>query len=184
MGYFYLAIAIIGELIGTTLLKMSQGFSKWGIGIVALIAYVICFYFFSKSLKIIDLGVAYAIWSGVGIVITTIIGIIIWKEKVNLITIIGELIGTTLLKMSQGFSKWGIGIVALIAYVICFYFFSKSLKIIDLGVAYAIWSGVGIVITTIIGIIIWKEKVNLITILAITMIIIGIMLLNLMSASN
>lgn len=97
------------------------------------------------------------------------------------IAIIGELIGTTLLKMSQGFSKWGIGIVALIAYVI---FFSKSLKIIDLGVAYAIWSGVGIVITTIIGIIIWKEKVNLITILAITMIIIGIMLLNLMSASN
>lgn len=100
------------------------------------------------------------------------------------IAIIGELIGTTLLKMSKGFSKWGIGIVALIAYVICFYFFSKSLKIIDLGVAYAIWSGVGIVITTIIGIIIWKEKVNLITILAITMIIIGIMLLNLMSASN
>jgi len=100
------------------------------------------------------------------------------------IAIIGELIGTTRLKMSQGFSKWGIGIVALIAYVICFYFFSKSLKIIDLGVAYAIWSGVGIVITTIIGIIIWKEKVNLITILAITMIIIGIMLLNLMSASN
>lgn len=100
------------------------------------------------------------------------------------IAIIGELIGTTLLKMSQGFSKCGIGIVALIAYVICFYFFSKSLKIIDLGVAYAIWSGVGIVITTIIGIIIWKEKVNLITILAITMIIIGIMLLNLMSASN
>ncbi|KRL61794.1 DMT family transporter [Lactobacillus psittaci] len=88
MGYFYLAVAIIGELIGTTLLKLSQGFSKLGIGVAALIAYAICFYFFSKCLEMVDLGVAYAIWSGVGIIVTTLIGLLIWKEEVKPLTVL------------------------------------------------------------------------------------------------
>ncbi|EEX23413.1 SMR family transporter [Lactobacillus mulieris] len=107
------------------------------------------------------------------------------KEYVYLlIAIIGELIGTTLLKASDGFSKLFLGLLALFSYASCYFFFSKCLRTISLGVAYAIWSGVGIVITTVIGIILWKEKTNLITVLAIIMIIIGIILLNLTTTNK
>lgn len=69
MQYFYLALAIVAEVIGTTCLKASEGFSKIVPSIVALFAYGVAFFFLSLVLKTIPTGVAYAIWSGVGIVL-------------------------------------------------------------------------------------------------------------------
>jgi|SRR5699024_853918 len=89
MSYLFLALAIIAELIGSSLLKASEGFSKLYPTFGVIIAFVGSFFFLSLSLKIIPLNVAYALWSGIGIIATTIISILIWKEKINLASISG-----------------------------------------------------------------------------------------------
>ncbi|MFY0759831.1 quaternary ammonium compound efflux SMR transporter QacH [Metabacillus dongyingensis] len=89
MSYLYLALAIVGELIGSSLLKASDGFSKLFPTIGVIIAFVSCFFFLSVSLKTIPLNTAYAIWSGLGVVFTTIISVLIWKEKINMASIAG-----------------------------------------------------------------------------------------------
>ncbi|UQS82182.1 multidrug efflux SMR transporter [Bombilactobacillus folatiphilus] len=89
MSYLYLVVAVIGEILGTSLLKASNGFTQLFATLGALLSYGICFYFLSLSLKTINLSVAYALWSGIGIVATTAISYFIWKENLNFMTIIG-----------------------------------------------------------------------------------------------
>ncbi|PLR91994.1 DMT family transporter [Bacillus sp. T33-2] len=102
MSYVYLAIAIVAELIGTSLLKASEGFTKL-LPTAGVILFFICaFFFMSLSLKTIPLNIAYAIWSGLGTVATVIISILIWKEKVTVGSIIGIsliVIGVVVLNM-------------------------------------------------------------------------------------
>lgn len=102
MSYLYLALAIVGELIGSSLLKASEGFSKLFPTIGVIIAFVGCFFFLSLSLKTIPLNTAYAIWSGLGIVFTAIISVLIWKEKINMASITGIiliLVGVVILNL-------------------------------------------------------------------------------------
>jgi small multidrug resistance pump len=102
MSYLYLALAIVGELIGSSLLKASEGFSKLFPTIGLIIAFVGCFFFLSLSLKTIPLNTAYAIWSGLGLVFTTIISVLIWKEKINMASIAGIiliLVGVVILNL-------------------------------------------------------------------------------------
>lgn len=102
MSYLYLAISISLELIGTSLLKASEGFSKLFPTLGVIVAFISCFFFLSLSLKTIPLNTAYAIWSGIGIVATVIISVSIWKEKINLASIVGItfiLIGVTILNL-------------------------------------------------------------------------------------
>lgn len=89
MSYLYLFFAILGELLGTNLLKLSEGFTKPVQTISALLSYGLCFFFLSLSLKKIPLGVAYATWSAVGLVFTAIISVMIFNEKINVYTVIG-----------------------------------------------------------------------------------------------
>lgn len=89
MSYLYLTLAITGELVGSSLLKASDGFTKLYPTIGVVIGFISCFFFLSLSLKTIPLNTAYAIWSGVGIVATTIISVLIWKEKINMASVIG-----------------------------------------------------------------------------------------------
>jgi small multidrug resistance pump len=83
MGYLYLGIAIACELIGTTFLKYSAGFTKLVPAVISVTAYGICFFFFSKSMLDINLSVAYATWSALGLVITTFISCAIFKEGIT-----------------------------------------------------------------------------------------------------
>jgi len=83
MGYLYLAIAIAGELIGTTYLKYSEGFTKPVPSAISIISYGLCFFVFSKSLMTINLSVAYATWSAAGLIITTLISFLIFKEGIT-----------------------------------------------------------------------------------------------------
>lgn len=79
-----LLIAAIGlEVIGTMLLKMSDGFAKWHLGLAAIGLYAICFWALATVLRSIPVGVAYAIWSGVGIVGITAIGAIMFGERLG-----------------------------------------------------------------------------------------------------
>ena len=86
----FLSIAIISEVIATTALKLSDGFTKVIPSIVVTIGYGVAFYFLSLSLKTIPIGVAYAIWSGVGIVLTIVVGVFLWRESLDIARIIGS----------------------------------------------------------------------------------------------
>jgi small multidrug resistance pump len=89
MAYILLAFSIIGELIGTSMLKASQGFTKLYPSLLTIIAFVFSFYLISLVLKTLPLNMTYAIWSGVGTVATALISIFIWKEKINAGSAIG-----------------------------------------------------------------------------------------------
>ncbi|KRM97759.1 small multidrug resistance protein [Loigolactobacillus rennini DSM 20253] len=88
-GYIYLGIAIIGELLGTNLLKLSVGFTRLFPTLGTLLAYGFCFYFLSLSIKTVPLNLAYASWAGLGLIFTTIISIFLWREPLNAIGILG-----------------------------------------------------------------------------------------------
>ena len=89
MAYLYLTLAIIGELTGTTLMKYSNGFTRIFPAIGCLAAYAACFFFFSKSLQNINLSIAYATWSGIGIIASTVISVYLFKESISLLGILG-----------------------------------------------------------------------------------------------
>jgi small multidrug resistance pump len=88
MGYFYLAIAIIMEAVAMTALK-SGGFSKVLPTLIMAAGYGISFYFMLLALKTIPMGITYAIWAGVGIVLIAIIGIVRYNEIPDLAALIG-----------------------------------------------------------------------------------------------
>lgn len=87
--YLSLAIAIISEVIATTALKSSDGFSKLGPSLLVVIGYAISFYFLSLSLKAIPIGIAYAIWSGCGIILISALAFFMFGQKLDLPAIIG-----------------------------------------------------------------------------------------------
>ena len=84
-GWIYLAIAIVLEIAATTLLKLSDGFTKpvWGMASIGL--YSICFFALAPALKYLPVGMVYAIWSGIGIVAIAIIGAFFFDEKLALV---------------------------------------------------------------------------------------------------
>jgi small multidrug resistance pump len=92
MKYFYLAIAIISEVIATSALKVSEEFTKLIPSIVVLVGYSVSFYFLSLVMKSIPVGLVYAIWSGLGIVLISIIGSVIFGQKLDLAAVIGILL--------------------------------------------------------------------------------------------
>ena len=85
----YLAIAIVSEVIGTSLLTASHGFARWGYAVASLAAYGCAFYFLSIPLKTIPTGIVYAIWSGVGIVLVSAIGALFFKQMLDMPALIG-----------------------------------------------------------------------------------------------
>jgi len=95
--------------------------------------------------------------------------------------ILSEVIATTALKLSDGFTKIIPSVIVVIGYGASFYLLSISLKVIPIGLAYAIWSGVGIVLTVIAGIIIWRESLDWARVIGIILIILGILVINLFS---
>jgi len=87
--YIFLGIAIVTEVIATTLLRFSEGFTKLGYTVGSLALYGVSFYMLSQVLSHIPTGIAYAIWSGVGIVLISLAGWIISGQKLDLPAIIG-----------------------------------------------------------------------------------------------
>ena len=89
MGYWYLAIAIVAEVLATSALKESQGFSKLLPTLLVMAGYGASFYFLSLVLQTIPIGVAYALWAGLGIVLITIVGAVVFGQKLDLAAILG-----------------------------------------------------------------------------------------------
>ena len=90
LKFFYLLLAIVFEVIATISLKLSNGYTQITPTIVMAISYVVCFYFLSKCLnEFISIGYFYAIWAGLGIVLITLLGVIFFKNVVDIPGVIG-----------------------------------------------------------------------------------------------
>lgn len=83
-GWGYLTIAIVLEVIATTLLKFSDGFTKLGFASGAIALYCACFFFMAPAYKTLPAGVVYAVWSGIGIVAIAALGVFYFKETLDL----------------------------------------------------------------------------------------------------
>ncbi len=88
-NWIFLCVAIIAEVIATSALKSSEGFSKPIASVIVVLGFIIAFYCLSLTLKTIPVGIAYAIWSGVGIVLVTTIAWIVFDQKLDVWGIIG-----------------------------------------------------------------------------------------------
>ena len=89
MSYLYLAVAIVAEVIATSALKATEGFSRIGPSVLVVAGYATAFYCLSLTLRDMPVGVAYAIWSGVGIVLVTAIAWLWYGQKLDLAALVG-----------------------------------------------------------------------------------------------
>jgi small multidrug resistance pump len=88
-AYIYLFFAILAETIGTVALQASQQFTRIGPSIVVVIGYALSFYLLAITLKTMNLGIVYAIWSGLGIVMIAGIAYLVYGQKLDLPAILG-----------------------------------------------------------------------------------------------
>lgn len=89
LAYSLLGLAIISEVIGSTFLVKSESFTKLFPSLMVIILFGFAFYLLSHVIKTIPLGIAYAIWGGVGIVLTAVIGYVIFKQSLDAPALIG-----------------------------------------------------------------------------------------------
>ena len=89
MTYLYLAIAIIAEVAATSALKASEEFTRLAPSIIVVVGYGVAFYFMTLVLRVIPIGITYAVWSGLGIVLVTIVGFFLYKQTLDIPAIIG-----------------------------------------------------------------------------------------------
>ena len=100
------------------------------------------------------------------------------------LAILAEVIGTSALKASAGFSRLWPSLVVVAGYGTAFYFLSLALRQIPVGIAYAVWSGVGTVLITLIGVLAFRQKIDAAGVLGIALIVAGVLVLNLWSKSG
>ncbi len=87
--WVYLTLAIFSEVMATASLKSTEGFSKFWPSVIVLVGYSAAFYFLSLTLDTIPIGVAYAIWSGVGVAAITLVSIFVFDQKIDAAGFVG-----------------------------------------------------------------------------------------------
>lgn len=88
-AYFILLLAVFAETIGTTALQASQQFSRFWPSVLVVIGYGVAFYLLGLTLKYMPVGIVYAIWSGLGIVLIAVIGFIVFGQRLDWPAVIG-----------------------------------------------------------------------------------------------
>lgn len=88
-GYIFMMIAILSEIVSTSMLKASTGFTKFIPSLIFVIGMSSAFFFLSKALVTIPLSTAYAMWSGIGTALTAVVAVIIWKEELTIYSVLG-----------------------------------------------------------------------------------------------
>ncbi len=89
MSYVFLAIAIVAEVIGTLTLNSTEEFTRLWPSLVVAVSYAIAFYFMTLAMRTIPIGVGYAVWSGVGVVLITVGGVIYYGQRLDLAAVVG-----------------------------------------------------------------------------------------------
>ncbi len=92
-----------------------------------------------------------------------------------------EVIGTSALKASDGFTRPGPGLLVVAGYATAFYFLAVTLKHVPVGIAYAVWSGAGTVLIALVGVWVFRQRLDLAGIIGIALIVAGVLVLNLFS---
>lgn len=105
MHWIFLGIAILAEVIATSTLKATKGFTELYPSIVVVLGYVCAFYFLSLTLRVIPIGIAYAIWAGVGVLLIMIVGWLFYKQSLDLPGILGVFFITLGVVIINLFSK-------------------------------------------------------------------------------
>ena len=100
------------------------------------------------------------------------------------LAIVAEVIGTTALKFSDGFTRLWPSLVVAVSYAAAFYLLAVTLRSIPVGVAYAIWSGVGVVLIAVIGWLVFGQKLDAVALLGMGLIVAGVLVLNLLSKTS
>lgn len=88
-AWMMLGLAIVAEVIGTTALKASEGFTRLAPSLIVVVGYGVAFYCLSLVLKSIPVGVTYAIWSGLGIVLITVVAFLVYGQRIDLAGLVG-----------------------------------------------------------------------------------------------
>lgn len=88
-AHLFLAIAILSEVLATTCLKASEGFTKWLPSVITAAGYGVSFYFLSLTLHTIPTGIVYAIWSGVGIVLISVVSWLVYHQNLDVPALLG-----------------------------------------------------------------------------------------------
>ncbi len=105
MGYVYLLIAIVCEVVATSTLKASDGFTRLWPSVVTIVGYGTAFYCLSLTLRTVPVGVAYAIWSGAGIVLIAAIGWFLYRQTLDAPALVGIALILVGILVMQLFSK-------------------------------------------------------------------------------
>lgn len=108
MTFVYLLLAIVAEVIATSALKASMGFTRPLPSVVVVVGYGLAFYLLSLVLRTLPVGVAYAIWAGLGIVLVTLVGIVVFGEKPDLPAVLGISLIVAGVVLLQVFSKMNV----------------------------------------------------------------------------
>lgn len=95
----------------------------------------------------------------------------------------GEVTATSALKLSEGFTRPIPSIIVVAGYAIAFYFLSLTLKAIPIGIAYAIWAGLGVVLVAVVGVFLFDQKLDVAAIVGMGLILSGVLVMNLLSNS-
>ena len=88
-NWVYLGLAIVSEVIATASLKSTEGFTRLVPSIVVLVGYSAAFYFLSLTLDTIPIGVAYAVWAGVGVATITLVSFVVYDQKIDAAGLLG-----------------------------------------------------------------------------------------------
>jgi len=89
MAFLFLALAIVAEVVATSALKASEGFTRLWPSVTVVIGYGLAFYLLGLVLRSMPVGIAYAFWAGLGIVLVTLVGILVYGEKPDLPALLG-----------------------------------------------------------------------------------------------
>ncbi|RRJ83232.1 DMT family transporter [Aestuariirhabdus litorea] len=108
MGFWYLLLAVVSEVIATSALKASAEFSRFWPSVVVVVGYTLSFYLLTLVFRTVPVGVTYAVWSGLGIVLITLAGIVLFKEIPDLPAIIGMTLIIGGVGVINLFSKTGV----------------------------------------------------------------------------
>ena len=88
-SWLFLGAAIVAEVVATSSLKASDGFTRFWPSVVVVVGYLVAFYLLSLTLKVIPVGIAYAIWAGLGIVLISLVWWLIFGQKLDAASVIG-----------------------------------------------------------------------------------------------
>lgn len=123
-------------------------------------------------------------WYLLFMVINSVMNSVLFAYTLLGLAIISEVTGSTFLVKSEGFTKLWPSLAVIVLFSIAFYLLSQVIKVIPLGIAYAIWAGVGIILTAIIGYFVFKQSLDAAAMAGIGLIVAGVVVINLFSNST